>query len=329
MNENRDHGNGMHAQARRVFMVLSPRSLGYARYALESLFRNTLEPIHLHLITDSIQDKMALTEELALRQRTHGHRWSVYAEDDLADAEAKIFHGLPNLRRFRKGHPCWRKITDPLLLSSPGQEMVLLDPDLYFPNRFRFEPTPAQGLLLMWQKPTCLYPPETVRSAMAKRIRLAHHVDIGVAHLRAPPDLSWLNWLICRLDCFHRNEMHIEAIVWAALAMRMGGGHLDPSYWHCWHRSQKSRVLGKLGVTGSRLLRNEPFRSIKCFHAGGQAKSWLAEAKGMGMLDNGRTVIAPGKVRPFVEITPQAYEREQRMKQVLATLGYYSLFSAT
>jgi hypothetical protein len=49
----------------------------------------------------------------------------------------------------------------------------------------------------------------------------------------------------------------------------------------------------------------------------------------MGMLDNGRTVIAPGKVRPFVEITPQAYEREQRMKQVLATLGYYSLFSAT
>jgi hypothetical protein len=310
-------------------MVLSPRSLGYARYALESLFRNSAERIHLHLITDSVQDKAALTDELTVRQKTGHHCWTIYSEDDLADADSVQFRGFPNLQRFRKGHPCWRKITDPMLLSSAGQEMVLLDPDLYFPNRFIFEPTLAKGILLMWQKPTCLYPPETVRTAMAAGISLAHHVDIGVANLRASIDLDWLDWLIGRLNCFHRNEMHIEAIVWAALAMRIGGGYLDPAYWRCWRRSQQARILIKVGVNGSRLLRSEPFSSIKCFHAGGPAKAWLAESKRKGILDTCKTVTSPGKVRPFIELAPEAYEREQRVKQVLATLGYYTLFSAT
>ena len=98
-------------------MVLSPRSLSYSRFALESLFRNVAEPIHLYLITDSADDRKTLEDELA-RQQTHGHASSVYAEDDLADADAAMFGRLPNLRQFRKGHPCWRKITDPLLLSS-------------------------------------------------------------------------------------------------------------------------------------------------------------------------------------------------------------------
>lgn len=326
MNETHNSDNGIVDAPRRVFMVLSPRSLGYAHYALESLFRNTAERIHLHLITDSAQDKAMLSEELAIRQQTAQHFWTIYSEDDLADAESEQFGGYSNLQRFRKGHPCWRKITDPILLSSSTQEMVLLDPDIYFPNRFLFEPTPAEGLLLMWQRPTCLYPPETVRSAMNARIRLAHHVDIGVAHLRAPVDLDWLDWLIGQLDCFHRREMHIEAIVWAALALRIGGGYLDPRYWHCWHRSQSARILGKLGVSGSSLLLKEPFSSIKCFHAGGPAKSWLAEAKRKGILDTGKTVTQPGRIHPFIEITPKSYEREQRIKQVLATLGYYSLF---
>ena len=329
MNQKRDTGNGTDQATRRVFMVLSPRSLSYACYALESLFQNSAERIHLHLITDSAQDKAALTDELANHQQTGHHLWTVYSEDDLTDAETAQFHGFANLQRFRKGHPCWRKITDPLLLSAPGEEMVLLDPDLYFPNRFAFETTPAEGLLLMWQRPTCLFPPETVRSAMAARIPLAHHVDIGVAHLRASVDLEWLDWLVGRLNCFHRNEMHIEAIVWAALAMRIGGGYLDPRYWRCWHRTQKARISLKLGTTGPSLLRNEPFSRIKCFHAGGPAKSWLAEAKLAGILDTGRTVTAPGRIRPYVELLPETYEREQRFKQVLATMGYYSLFSTT
>lgn len=309
-------------------MVLSPRSLGYARYALESLFRNSIEPVRLHLITDSLEDKSKLTEELTLRQKTEGHFWSIFAEDDLKDAESSLFRGFPNLKTFRKGHPCWRKVTDPLLLSASGEEMVLLDPDLYFPNRFCFEPTPENSLLLMWQKPNCLYPPETVRIAMTEGVSLAHHVDIGVAHWRAPVDLDWLDWLVGRLDCFRKSEMHIEAIVWAALAMRMGGGYLDPSLWHCWHRSQYSRILSKLGMIGPKVLRGEPFDSIKCFHAGGQAKSWLADAKQQGILEGGSSLTTPGEVLPFVELTPQTFEREQSLKKMLATLGYYTLFPA-
>ena len=324
-----DSRSGPGEEPRRVFMILSPRSLSYATYGVESLFRNCLETIHLHLITDSAEDKLALEHELETRQHAGRHSWSVYSENDLAGAEADQFRALPNLRRFRKGHPCWRKITDPLLLSSPGQEMVLLDPDLYFPNKFTFEPTPVHGVLLMWQKPTCLYPPETVRTAMKANIPLAHHVDIGVGQLCALVDLEWLDWLVATLNCFHRNEMHIEAIVWAALAMRIGGGYLDPKYWHCWRRTQLSRLLCKLDVSGSSILRTEPFSSIKCFHAGGPAKAWLAEAKAENILDKGNIIAAAGTILPFVEITPEVYEREQKVKQVLASLGYYTVFSTS
>jgi len=312
---------------RRAFLVLSPGSLGYSKFALESLFRNSAEPIHLHLITDSQSDKERLTEELALRQNTEGHQWSVFSEDDLADREASLFGAYPNLRIFRHGHPCWRKITDPMLLTEGTDEMVLLDPDLYFPNRFRFEPTPATGVLLMWQKPSCLVPPRTVRAAMEKGIRFAHHVDIGVGGWRAPVDLDWLEWLLGKLDV--RNVprvMHIEAIVWAALAMHIGGGYLDPRLWHCWHRNQPKRVLRKMGLPGIHLLRVEDFSSIKCFHAGGEAKWWLSEAKERGMLDQGQDRTAAGPILPFRELLPATYYREQRVKGILARLGYYSVF---
>ncbi len=61
------------------------------------------------------------------------------------------------------------------------ESLVLLDPDLYLPNRFQFEEPPQSAVLLMWQRPNCLYPPHIVRTAMSKGIRMAHHVDIGVA----------------------------------------------------------------------------------------------------------------------------------------------------
>ena len=163
---------------RHVYMVLSPRSLSYSRGALESLFRNSVEPIQLRLITDAKQDKEELSDAIAALD-TGSHRWAVYSEQDLAEREEALFASHDNLRAFRRGHPCWRKITDPLLLSDPGAELVLLDPDLYFPNRFQFEETPQSGVLLMWQRPNCLFPPDVVRTAIHKGIRLAHHVDIG------------------------------------------------------------------------------------------------------------------------------------------------------
>jgi len=312
-------------------MVISPVSLGYARFCLESLFRNSAEAFHLHLITDSLADKDKLVEELTLRQNTAAHQWSVFAEDELADLEASVFGQYPSLREFRHGHPCWRKITDPVLLSQgndPGNdEMVLLDPDLYFPNQFCFEPTPKTGVLLMWQRPSCLVPADTVRSAMLKGIRFAHHVDIGVGGWRAPVDLDWLEWLLSRLEVRSLPRvMHIEAIVWAAVALHIGGGYLDPSLWHCWHRNQTKRMLRTLGLPGIHLLRVEDFSAIKCFHAGGEAKWWLAEAKEKGMLDQQQNRTKPGPIIPYEELMPTTYYREQRVKSYLKMLGYYSLF---
>ena len=124
-------------QPRQVYIVLSPRSLAYAKDALESLFRTSLQALNVHLVTDSKRDKEDLSGAVASLD-TKGHQWGVYSEDDLAAREEELFAGHSNLRAFRRGHPCWRKITDPLLLSEPGAELVLLDPDLYFPNRFQF-----------------------------------------------------------------------------------------------------------------------------------------------------------------------------------------------
>ena len=159
--------------------------------------------------------------------------------------------------------------------------MVLLDPDLYFPNRFAFEPTPAQGLRLMWQQPNCLLPSTVVRTALTAGIPLARHVDIGVAHWRRSEDLAELEWLDRLLGKLGGTSLphvpHVEAIIWAAMAMRFGGGYLDPSKWVCWRRTQRKRILRKLGADGQRLLRSEPLSEMKCFHAGGEAKSWLPD----------------------------------------------------
>jgi hypothetical protein len=335
---------------RRVFMVLSPRALSYARFSLESLLRNHVEPMDLFLITDSVEDKRTLQEHIDAHLKTlpAAETWgaSVHSFADLEEREAEVFGAYPRLRAFRAGHPCWRKITDPLLLSATGgesaggnecargEEMVLLDPDLYFPNRFTFEATPAEGLLLMWQPPSCLLPDETVRRAMNAGIPLAHHVDIGVAQWRvgedrAGADLDWLDWLLGRLgapDLPHM--MHVEAIVWAALAMRIGGGYLDADHWVCWQRTQRKRLERRLGVSGLSILRREKLAGAKCFHAGGEAKTWLAEGYAAGILDRGGTLTEPGRQKPFEELRPPAYRREQQIKGAIRRLGYYKVFQS-
>lgn len=316
-------------QLRQLYMVLSPRSLSYAHSALESLFRNSVDPIDLHLVTDSAADAAALSDAVLQLQPDARHRWSVSAEEELNDAESALFAGLPNLRAFRHGHPCWRKVTDPVLLSSPGEEMVLLDPDLYFPNRFLFEATPASGLGLMWQRPNCLLPPEIVRAAMGAEIRLARHVDIGVSHWRCGGDLAWLDWMLGKLGGKNLPRvMHVEAIVWSAIAMREGGGYLDPRAWVCWHRTQTKRVRRKLGATGESILAPEPWETMKCFHAGGEAKWWVPEYMAKHPATGGKEALGPRSLRPYVELTRAQYESEQRAKRVLHKLGYYRAFGA-
>jgi len=90
-------------------MVPSPRSLSYSRGALESLFRNSIEPIQLRLITDSKQDKEELSDAVTALDGGP-HQWAVYSEEDLAEREDALFAGYDDLRAFRRGHPCWRKI---------------------------------------------------------------------------------------------------------------------------------------------------------------------------------------------------------------------------
>jgi hypothetical protein len=314
---------------RRLFMVLSPRSLPYASVALASLFRNAQESFELSLITDSESDKLRLSNELVRYTEAlnlHGSSWRVFSFSELDGGEETQFGPYSNLRSFRRGHPCWRKVTDPILLSSDHQEMIILDPDVYFPNQFQFQKTPDSGLSLMWQNPSCLSPPEVVETAMTAKIPLAHHTDIGVAQWRLPIDLEWLDWLIGKLGSPSLpRSMHVESIVWAALAMRIGGGYLDPQQWLCWHRSQYKRLLLKLGVSGRYILSKERLIGVKCFHAGGEAKFWLQDADTAGLLDQKSSVTKMSIPAPFTELTPKEFAVLQRNRRWLRRFGYYSL----
>jgi len=73
--------------------------------------------------------------------------------------------------------------------------------------------------------------------------------------------------------------------VWAALAMRIGGGHFDPGYWKCWRRSSAKRLRVKLDANGPGILISEPWDDLKCFHAGGEAKWWLNTVRELGLLN--------------------------------------------
>lgn len=308
-------------------MILSPRSLPYARLALRSLFTHCAEDFHLSLITDSSEDAACLSEELVQLSDIDGHAKriaSVHAASELEALARDRFSKHVHILGFQRGHPCWRKITDPILLSEERDEMIVLDPDIYFPNRFCFESTADTGVFLMWQRPSCLLPDEVVQKAIHSKVPLAHHTDIGIAQWRLPVDLGWLDWLIGTLGSSRLpRSMHVESIVWAALAMRIGGGYLDPRRWVCWHRSQSNRILQKLGVSGPSILRRETFSGIKCFHAGGEAKWWLVDAHRLGILDRNEEVTKGSAPEPYVELRPSQYYMLQRNRRWLQKLGYY------
>ena len=323
-----DHAKDGLSVSRRLFMVLSPRSLSYARLALASLFNHAEEQFDLSLITDTESDKQILLDEVGkLGVNQIGKSVAVFDETDLSARESEMFAGYPNIANFRHGHPCWRKVTDPILLSSHEEEMIVLDPDIYFPNRFCFEDSLQSRLLLMWQQPSCLLPANVVDNAMHSGIALAHHTDIGVAQWKMPIDLDWLDWLLGKLGSPNLpRSMHVESIVWAALAMRMGGGYLDPKAWLCWRRTQFKRIFRKLGGSGPVILRGEPWTDIKCFHAGGEAKWWLVDAKNKGFLDSNEVKRVKFSPLPFQELTPDVFAAIERRRRWLKRSGYYALF---
>jgi hypothetical protein len=138
-----------------------------------------------------------------------------------------------------------------------------------------------------------------------------------------------MNWLVGKLGGENLPRIpHVEAIVWSALAMRIGGGYLDPTLWKCWDRTPAKRIMIKLGVKGVRILRAEPWSSLKCFHAAGEGKWWLHEAHEAGFLDSGAEHRQPGQIIPYVELTVQHYARERAFKRVIQALGYYQIFGS-
>ncbi|RFO98000.1 hypothetical protein DIC66_04550 [Rhodoferax lacus] len=285
-----------------------------------------MEPISLTLLTDDESDKVKIIDALTKLSLDTRHTWQVYSQAD-ADLRAETqFKPYPNLSRFRMGHPCWRKITDPLLFAEAGSEIIVLDPDLYFPNFFKFEPTPVTGIYLMWQPPSCLLPHETVMRAYNSGIPLAHHVDIGVAQLRNNLDMAWLDQLIKTLGGADiPRVMHVEAIVWAALAMKVGGGYYDPSHWYCWQYRQWKRLLLKLGVSGTRMLAMENIKSVKCFHASGIAKWWVKSACERNLFPAPKEVSNALSIRSFIDMPLAIYEHDQRIKNLARKLGYYAI----
>jgi len=113
-------------------MILSPRSLSYATKCVESLFANAAENLEVCFMTDSAADKDALADVIGPLPNPKAHSWHIVDDSEAEVRANEQWASLPNLRTFRRGHPCWRKVTDPLLFSYQSEEMVILDPDLYF-----------------------------------------------------------------------------------------------------------------------------------------------------------------------------------------------------
>ena len=159
-------------------------------------------------------------------------------------------------------------------------------------------------------------------------MKLADHVDIGAAQVRFNAiDYDWLDWVVGALG--HEEftpYMHIEAIVWSAMAMKMGGGYLDPTAWRCWQRGQFKRVAIAMGVPGDKMLRLEPLDKIKCIHVSGPSKWWVTDAIKAGVLKSNDNVYdQPTEVMPFIEFTHDKFRSQQRIKNLARKLGYYKL----
>ena len=315
-----------HRAARTVYCVLGVRSLGYAVPCLGSLARNSVEPLLLRILTDSAADAVAMRDHLDPLFVDGRHRLEIHDQAHADALAADAYRAFPAIAAFRHGHPCWRKVTDPALYAAAGEEVIIIDPDVYFPNRFAFEPTPHTGLLLMWQRPNCLLPEPLVTEAYDRGIPMADHTDIGVCQFRAPLDLVALEALLTSIDTrpFARS-MHVESIVWAALAERLGGGYLDPEAWHCFANSVPSRLARRMGRSGAATLAQLDFAPVKAFHAGGTAKTWLADAERDGLFADPRTHVDPTPITPFVEYPRGKFESKLRTRRVARRLGLYKV----
>ena len=314
---------------RQIYCVMGARSLSYARSCLASLIRSCGEPVRLVIITDESQDVDEISTALQIIDPDRVSAWEVHGKAE-ADQRAKdYFADYPAIREFRNGHPCWRKVTDPALFSVPGEEMIIIDPDVYFPNKFAFEPTPDTGILLMWQRPNCLLPEDVVRTAFEAGVTMADHTDSGVCQTRAV-DWAFLEEMLLSIggSQLPANSMHVESIVWAALAVKQGGQHLDPLAWRCFDNGLMSRLARKAGKSGVAVLKDIDLSTAKCLHAGGVAKTCFVEAEKSGLFDTPRDLTQARDGQDY-EIYPQSkFERKFKIRRMAERLGLYKLIAS-
>lgn len=300
--------------SRNVYCVFGARALRYAKPCLLSLLRNCIDPVQLTIITDSSDDADTINSALASPEADG--RIRVFTAAD-SDERAKIHYaGLDNVAWFRSGHPCWRKITDTVLFSEPNVEQILIDPDVYFPNRFRFDRTPQTGVLLMRQKPNCLFPPNAVRATFRAGYSLADKTDIGIAQLVQPIDGQWLDQFVATVgrENLPAWSMHIESIVWAAWAMRAGGGYLNPAIWKCWHNAYWKRAAIKFGMVPWRAVADERFQDYNCFHATGPAKDMLLSLLTRAAIPCSESHFPPTLNSPFLPYSRVSFEFDRFIK---------------
>lgn len=313
---------------RKVYCVLSARSLGYSAACLRSLARNAIETMDVVLITDGPDDKAKLSAIEGLDPEGR-HSWTVLDKAEVDAIAEPILAPYPAVRRFREGHPCWRKITDPALVAKPGEEIIILDPDVYFPNPFTFEPAPEKGIYLMWQAPNCLLPEDAVRLAYEKGVVMADHTDIGVAQIGGVFDWAHLEQLCTRVDfSAWAWSMHVESIVWAELAIAMGGGYLDPQAWHCFANTITGRLQRKMGQSGVAALASLDIARMKCLHGGGAAKNWFVDAEKAGVFDPKGRLDKPTRIRPYEVFPRDKFERKFALRHFLQRIGLYGLVSS-
>lgn len=309
-------------------MLLDADAFELAEKCIASLFAHAREELALTLMTCNAMDKARALATMVRIANPRAHLWAVIDQAE-ADAHAEIrFDHYPHLRDFRQGHPCWRKLTDPLLFAEPDGEIILLDPALYFPNHFSFEPTTERGLLLMWHPRPCLLPDSVVRRAFELRVPLAHHVGMGVVQFRNRIDLVWLDAFIGQLGgATLPGQRWLESVVWSALAMRMGGGYLDPLHWQCWHHRHWKRFVLRLGASGPGLLGMQDLSRAKGFHLTGVAQRWLAPACEQRVFPAPGQVDQPGEIRAFEPLSPAHYVIDLNLKRLARSLGYHAIFS--
>ena len=294
------------------------------------MLSNSVEDLHLHLVVDSYAEADLFLKEIPGFDVPKSSTVEIIAKEDVSEKLEQRFPGMVGLKALHDGHPCWRKIIDPLVLSQPGEEIIVADPDLIFPNRYRFEQTPPDGIMMMRQGPNCLYPPDAVRDMFELGEKLANHVDIGVAQLRAGTvDMAWLNDVASKLDLQkYRPFMHIEAILWSAMAMRFGGRHLAPEFWRCWQRGYFKRLAVAAGLPGEWTLKLEPIKQVKCIHVSGPSKWWMKSSVEAGILKETKIDITENSVGPeYRELSIRDFDKEQKFKGFLTKIGFYRIFN--